>query len=194
MKVTSSRYVLSATAPSQYPAESLPELCLIGRSNVGKSSLINRLLGRKNLAQVSGRPGKTRTINFFLVNESFWLVDLPGYGYAQVSKQERAAFGRMIRTYIQNRESLRLILQLVDIRHPPSRDDIQMWHLLSHSGIPVLLVATKCDKVSRNRRPRHLKEIREALGVGEQVTIIPFSSQTGEGREELWAAAEPYLI
>lgn len=193
MKIKEAELVISAVSSQQYPRETLPEIALAGRSNVGKSSLINRLLNRKNLARTSSKPGKTQTLNFYKVNDQFFFVDLPGYGYAQVSKRERARWGRFIEEYLTGRRQLQLVIHLVDIRHPPTADDQLMADWLRHMGRPWLVVATKADKIARGKIERHLKIIRERLSLDEGIPLIPFSAETGQGKEELWTVLVEYI-
>lgn len=169
----------------QLPADNLPEIALVGRSNVGKSSLINKIVNRKNLAKSSSTPGKTRTINFYLINNSFNLVDLPGYGYAKVSKAEQQKWGKIIENYLKNRKQLRGAIHLVDIRHEPGNHDIAMKEWLSHYEIPILLVATKADKVSRGARQKQLQIISRKLNLESDIKPLIFSAETGEGAEEI---------
>jgi GTP-binding protein len=166
------------------PESTLPEIAFAGRSNVGKSSVINRLVNRKKLARVSNTPGRTREINFFRVNDDFVLVDLPGYGYAQVSKEARAAWKPLIESYLRDSRRLRGIVQLLDARHTPTRDDLQMLEFLAHIGVPTIVVATKTDKLPRARVAERIRELATAAGVGEE-QVIPFSAVTGAGRAEL---------
>ncbi|MDF2723798.1 MAG: YihA family ribosome biosis GTP-binding protein [Paenibacillus sp.] len=187
MKVTQAEFIISAVGPAQYPEDELPEIALAGRSNVGKSSLINKLIQRKNLARTSSQPGKTQTLNFYSINERLYFVDLPGYGYAKVSMSQRQEWGKFIEAYLLNRQKLRLVLLLVDIRHPPSRDDMAMYDWLSHYDIPICIVATKADKVPRSRWQKHLKQVKETLLVRATDTLILFSSETGLGKDELWS-------
>ncbi|WEK55337.1 MAG: ribosome biogenesis GTP-binding protein YihA/YsxC [Candidatus Cohnella colombiensis] len=187
MKIKQSEFVISAVGPSQYPEDGLPEIALAGRSNVGKSSLINKMLLRRNLARTSAQPGKTQTLNYYIINEQLYFVDFPGYGYARVSKTQRQAWGKMIELYLREREPLKLVLQLVDFRHPPSAEDQRMYQWLSHYNIPMCIVATKTDKVSRSQWPKHTKMIRQTLGMPGHVPLVLFSSETGQGREELWS-------
>ncbi|MFB9279167.1 ribosome biogenesis GTP-binding protein YihA/YsxC [Cohnella cellulosilytica] len=187
MKIKQTEFVISAVGPSQYPEGDLPEVALAGRSNVGKSSLINKMLLRRNLARTSQQPGKTQTLNYYRINGELFFVDFPGYGYARVSKSEREAWGKMIERYLREREPLKLVLQLVDVRHPPSAEDVRMYEWLSHYGIPMIVVATKADKVSRSQWPKHLKVIRTSLGMPGHVPLVLFSSETGQGRDELWS-------
>ncbi len=177
----------------QLPEGDLPEIALVGRSNVGKSSLINKLVNRKKLAKSSSTPGKTRTINYYLLNDEWHMVDLPGYGYAKVSKLERAKWGKMIESYLSQRQQLKGVLQILDIRHPPSSDDIMMKDWLSHHEIPVLLVATKADKISRGARAKHLAVIRRELKVPPEQLPICFSAETGEGVDEINEALQEIL-
>ncbi|HEY2421062.1 MAG TPA: ribosome biogenesis GTP-binding protein YihA/YsxC [Neobacillus sp.] len=193
MKVVSSNIVISAVKPEQYPETELPEFALAGRSNVGKSSFINKMLNRKGLARISSKPGKTQTLNFYLINEVLHFVDVPGYGYAKVSKSERAAWGKMIETYITKREQLKAVVLIVDLRHPPSRDDVMMYDFLKHYEIPCVIIATKADKIPKGKWQKHLKVIREALDVDKNDHMILFSSETGEGKDEAWALLEGYM-
>lgn len=193
MKVTASEFIISAVKPEQYPTDALPEIALAGRSNVGKSSLINRLIQRKNLARTSSQPGKTQTLNYYKINNAFYFVDLPGYGFAKVSMETRKAWGRMIELYLTKRETLRMVLHLIDIRHPPTADDITMYEWLSHYDIPICVVATKADKIPKGKRPMHAKTIREKLGMRKDDPLIVFSSAEGLGKDELWEMIESRL-
>lgn len=187
MKVNSAEIVISAVRPNQYPEGHLPEFALAGRSNVGKSSFINKMLNRKALARTSSKPGKTQTLNFFLINELLYFVDVPGYGYAKVSKKEREAWGKMIETYITSREQLKAMLLIVDLRHPPSKDDVMMYEFLKHYGIPVIIIATKADKIPKSKWQKHLKITKETLDLDPEDSIILFSSETGEGKDKAWS-------
>ena len=186
MRIVSAEYVISAVGPKQYPEGGQPEIAFAGRSNVGKSSLINRLVNRKALARTSGSPGKTRLLNFYHINASFYFVDLPGYGFAKVSRVEKAAWGKMIEEYLLNRENLRAVIQLIDIRHAPSREDIQMHEWLKHFGIPIILVTTKADKIARGNWPKHTRLIKETIVPFPDTPVIAFSAETGQGKDELW--------
>ncbi len=186
MKVNKAELIISAVKSEQYPNNRLPEIALAGRSNVGKSTFINTLLTRKNLAHTSSKPGKTRTLNFYNINDDLIFVDVPGYGYAKVSKAERASWGKMIETYLSEREELCGIVQIVDIRHKPSAEDIQMYEYLKYFELPVIVIATKADKVSKNKRPKHLKQVKETLQMEKEDKIILFSSETGQGKDEAW--------
>jgi GTP-binding protein len=186
MKVTQAEFVISAVRPEQYPEDALPEIALAGRSNVGKSSLINRLIHRKNLARTSSKPGKTQTINFYRINDAFYFADMPGYGFARVSKAMKAAWGRMVETYLTTRPHLVGVIQLIDLRHPPTRDDRNLYEWLKHHGLPVIIVATKADKISKGRWPQHRKQVKEGLKLTPEDNCILFSAQTGQGKDELW--------
>jgi GTP-binding protein len=190
MKVNQAEFIISAVGPSQYPEDALPEIALAGRSNVGKSSLINCLISRKNLARTSSQPGKTQTLNYYKINQDLYFVDLPGYGYAKVSKTKREQWGKFIESYLLNREPLRLVMQLVDLRHPPSKDDQAMYEWLRHMDVPVLVVATKADKIPKSRWAKHLKIVRETLGMDKGVQPLMFSSELGLGKDELWGILE----
>ena len=175
MKITSADIVISAVRKEQYPESNLPEFALAGRSNVGKSSFINKMLNRRNLARTSSKPGKTQTLNFFLINETFHFVDVPGYGFARVSKTERAAWGKMIETYLTSREQLVSALLIVDLRHPPTKDDVMMYEFFKHYEIPCIVIATKADKIPKGKWQKHLKITKETLGLEKGDEII-FSS------------------
>jgi GTP-binding protein len=193
MKVVSSDIVISAVRPAQYPETELPEFALAGRSNVGKSSFINKMLNRKGLARISSKPGKTQTLNFYLINEILHFVDVPGYGYAKVSKSERAAWGKMIETYITSREQLRAVVLIVDLRHPPTQDDIMMYNFLKHYDIPCVVIATKADKIPRGKWQKYLKVTKETLDLDENDQIVLFSSETGEGKDKAWSILQSYM-
>lgn len=170
---------------SKFPTGTLPEIAFAGRSNVGKSSLINSLLNRKNLARTSSSPGKTVTINFYNVNEEFFLVDLPGYGYAKTSLAERAKWGKMIEKYLGTRDSLKALVLLIDIRHAPTKDDVMMFNWVVENGLTPIIVATKLDKIKRSQKDKQLKLLRDTLGIKNDIKIVPYSSETKQGREEL---------
>jgi len=175
------------TAPEHYPEASVPEFAFIGRSNVGKSSLINTMMNRKALARTSGTPGKTRTINFYNVEKKLYFVDLPGYGYARASKSESEKWGKMIETYLKTRETLCRILLLIDIRHEPSANDKLMFDWLRYYDKPFIIIATKADKLKRSQVQKHVAMLRRTLELDKETAIIPFSSETKSGRDELWA-------
>lgn len=193
MKVHNAEIVISAVSPIQYPERELPEIALAGRSNVGKSSFINTLINRKNLARTSGKPGKTQTLNFYLIEDSLYFVDVPGYGYAKVSKTERAKWGKMIETYITSRNQLEAVVSLVDFRHPPTVEDKQMYDFLKYYEIPVILVATKVDKIPSSKWNKHENIIKKTLNFDSQDKFILFSSVTKKGKEEAWQAIETFL-
>ena len=178
--------LLSAANKSHYPQDEIPEVALAGRSNVGKSSFINTLLNRKNLARTSGKPGKTQLLNFFNIDDKLRLVDVPGYGYARVSKKEREKWGRMIEEYLTSRENLKAVVSLVDFRHEPSADDVQMYEFLKYYDIPVILVATKADKIPRGKWNKHESMIKKKLDFDTSDSFIIFSSVTKEGLEKSW--------
>lgn len=190
MKVNQAEFIISAVGPSQYPDDALPEIALAGRSNVGKSSLINRMINRKNLARTSSKPGKTQQLNYYRINSDLYFVDLPGYGYAQVSKTEREKWGKFIEQYLLHREPLKLLLHMIDLRHPPTKDDQAMYAWLKHHGVPVCIVTTKADKIPRGKWQKHTKMIRETLQADKSDPIVLFSSETGQGKEELWRIIE----
>jgi len=189
MKIESAKFVKSGTLVEHYPEGDLPEIVLAGRSNVGKSSFINSVLNRKNLAHTSSKPGKTQTLNFYLVNDSFYFVDVPGYGYAKVSKTDRESFGKMIDLYLKQRQQLKLVILLVDFRHEPSNDDLLMYEFLNSYGIPCIVVGTKADKIPRNQRRKHEKIILKAMNVEEDM-FLPYSSETKENIEEIYSLLE----
>lgn len=178
--------LLSATNKSHYPQDDIPEVALAGRSNVGKSSFINTMLNRKNLARTSGKPGKTQLLNFFNIDDKLRFVDVPGYGYARVSKKEREKWGKMIEEYLTSRENLRAVVSLVDLRHEPSADDVQMYEFLKYYEIPVILVATKADKIPRGKWNKHESMIKKKLDFDKTDTFIIFSSINKTGVEEAW--------
>lgn len=179
--------------PDQYPRDGKPEIAFAGRSNVGKSTLMNALLKRKGLAKTSGTPGKTQTINFFDINRKFYFVDLPGYGYAKVPKSVKAIWNAAMAVYLRGRTPLRLVVQLLDSRHDVSDKDLEMIGLLAELEIPTLLVATKIDKLKRGERATNLARIREVLDLDEDALVIPTSSETGEGLPKVWDAIEDCL-
>ncbi|WP_048716078.1 ribosome biogenesis GTP-binding protein YihA/YsxC [Streptococcus sp. 343_SSPC] len=184
--------LLSATNKSHYPQDDIPEVALAGRSNVGKSSFINTMLNRKNLARTSGKPGKTQLLNFFNIDDKLRFVDVPGYGYARVSKKEREKWGKMIEEYLTSRENLRAVISLVDLRHEPSADDVQMYEFLKYYEIPVILVATKADKIPRGKWNKHESMIKKKLDFDKTDTFIIFSSVNKTGVEEAWDAIFDY--
>jgi len=178
---------------SKLPENTLPEFAFSGKSNVGKSSLINALMNRKSLARTSGQPGKTQTINFYNTNDELYLVDLPGYGYAKVAVEVKAKWGKMIERYLQNSQVLQGVFLLIDIRHEPSENDKIMYDWIVANGYRPMIIATKLDKLKRSQVARHVKQVREGLGMEQSDILIPFSAETKQGREEIWALMEGML-
>lgn len=185
MRIIRSELEAVAVRPNQYPDANLDEIAFVGRSNVGKSSLLNLLTNRKSLARVSGNPGKTRTINFYLINDAFRFVDLPGYGYAKVSKSITADWDRMMDDFFKQRKNLRRVVQLVDIRHEPSKLDIQMYEYLRSYGLDGLVCATKADKISGNQKQKNLSIIKKSLNLGKDDKIVAVSALKKTGHDEL---------
>ncbi|HAG43326.1 MAG TPA: YihA family ribosome biogenesis GTP-binding protein [Clostridium sp.] len=185
MEIKQSEFTISAVKPEQYPTDNRVEFAFVGRSNVGKSSLINTLTNRRKLVKVSGTPGKTRLINFFIINNEFYFVDLPGYGYAKVSKSEKATWGQMMEKYLVNRPQLKKVVLLVDSRHKPTNDDISMYEWIKHYGYGVVVVATKKDKLTKNELFKSKKLIRETLKMDKDEPLLFFSSLKKEGKEDL---------
>lgn len=177
----------------QYPTDFKPEIAFAGKSNVGKSTLINSMIGRKSLARTSSQPGKTRTINFYDVEDTFYIVDLPGYGYAKAPKTEIAKWGNMIEEYLNERETLLSIVLLIDIRHEPGENDKMMYNWIKHYGYDVIIVATKSDKLKRSQLSKHISMIRKGLGMEKDEILIPFSGETKQGKEELWQVIDDIL-
>ena len=186
MNIQNAKLSCVAGSEKQFPAEILPEIAFVGKSNVGKSSLINALLGRSSLARTSSAPGKTRTVNFYSIDDCLAFVDLPGYGYAKVSREEQLKWGQVIEHYLQKRTTLRAVLLLVDIRHDPTADDRMMFDWLRYYQLPAVIVATKADKLSKSAALASLKNIRRKLEAPEDIPVLAFSSENGSGREELW--------
>lgn len=178
---------------SKLPENTLPEFAFSGKSNVGKSSLINALMNRKSLARTSGQPGKTQTINFYNTNDELYLVDLPGYGYAKVSVEVKAKWGRMIERYLKSSQMLQGVFLLIDIRHEPSENDKIMYDWIVFNGYRPVIIATKLDKLKRSQVAKHVKQVREGLGMEKEDILIPFSAETKQGREEIWALMEQML-
>ena len=179
---------------SKLPENTLPEVAFAGKSNVGKSSLINGLMNRKSYARTSQQPGKTQTINFYNINEEIYFFDLPGYGYAKVSEAVKAKWGTMIERYLHTSEQLRLVFLLIDIRHEPSANDKHMYHWIVSQGFNPVIIATKLDKLKRSQVPKHVKQIREGLDVTEGTPIVPFSAVSKQGRDEIWDLIEQYAL
>lgn len=185
MEIKQAEFTTSAVKPGQYPEDGRVEIAFVGRSNVGKSSLINTVTNRRKLVKVSQTPGKTRLINFFIINNQFYFVDLPGYGYAKVSKSEQAKWGGMMEQYLINRPQLKKVALLVDCRHKPTGDDVMMYEWIKHYGYQVIVVATKKDKLNKNELQRSAKVIKETLKLNPEDNLVFFSSLKKEGKEEL---------
>lgn len=175
---------------SKLPENEQPEFAFAGKSNVGKSSLINALMNRKSLARTSSQPGKTQTINFYHINDAFYYVDLPGYGYAKVSLEVKAKWGKMIENYLQKSPMLKMVFLLIDIRHEPSANDKTMYDWIVHNGYRPVVIATKLDKINRSQIQKHVKMLRTGLGMEKEDILIPFSAETKQGREEIWELIE----
>lgn len=171
---------------SKIPQNELPEIAFAGKSNVGKSSLINALMNRKSLARTSSQPGKTQTINFYNINDALYFVDLPGYGYAKVSQQEKEKWGRMIERYLHQSNVLKAVFLLIDIRHDPSANDRTMYEWILANGFHPIIIATKADKINRSQLQKQIKAVRQGLGAGKDTVVLPFSAQTKQGREEIY--------
>lgn len=175
---------------SRLPGNTCPEVAFAGKSNVGKSSLINALVNRKSFARTSSEPGKTQTINFYNVNNELYLVDLPGYGYARTSMETREKWGKMIEKYLHTSKMLKAVFLLVDIRHEPSQNDVNMYDWIKYQGFTPVVIATKADKIKRSQLPRQIKLVRDTLGMEKEEILIPFSAETKQGREEIWKVIE----
>lgn len=193
MKIISAQFIKSAVWPPQYPPATLPEIAFIGRSNVGKSSLINTLVGRKNLAKTSNTPGRTQLINFFTINEKILFVDLPGYGFAKVAQSVKKDWGDMIEAYLRERLSLALVVLILDIRRDPSEDDLSLRDWLSHYRIPYLYILTKTDKLSNNQAIARQRAIEKNLRVSAERKPILFSAKTQKGKDDIWQFMEDHL-
>lgn len=179
---------------SKLPENNMPEIAFAGKSNVGKSSLINALMNRKSYTRISATPGKTQTINFYNINEELYLVDLPGYGYAKVSEKEKQQWGRLIERYLHQSAQLRAVFLLIDIRHDPSANDRMMYHWILDQGFAPIIIATKLDKLKRSQVAKHIKMLKEGLELRPGTTVIPFSSVTKQGREEIWELVETQYL
>ena len=178
---------------SKLPENTLPEFAFAGKSNVGKSSLINALMNRKAYARTSSQPGKTQTINFYNINDALYYVDLPGYGYAKVAQEVKAKWGKMIENYLHQSPMLKRVFLLIDIRHEPSVNDKTMYDWIVYNGYQPVIIATKLDKINRSQVQKHMKMVRQGLGIGQDVTVIPFSAETKQGRDEIWALIEEMM-
>ena len=179
---------------STLPENTLPEIAFAGKSNVGKSSMINALMNRKSYAKTSSQPGKTQTINFYNINDMFYCVDLPGYGYAKTSEETRAKWGKMIEKYLNKSTQLKQVFLLIDIRHNPSANDRQMYEWIVYQGYTPIIIATKLDKINRSQIQKHVKMVKEGLGLPKDGIVIPFSSQTKQGLEQIWAVVDNLVI
>lgn len=179
---------------SKLPENTLPEVAFAGKSNVGKSSLINALMNRKAYARISAQPGKTQTINYYNINDELYYVDLPGYGYAKVTEAVKEKWGNMIENYLQTSKQLRLVFLLIDIRHKPSKNDVMMYDWILHNGYHPVIIATKLDKLKRSQVAKHVKEIREELQMNKETPVFPFSALTKQGREEIWDFIEEKIL
>ncbi|MBI9013542.1 MAG: YihA family ribosome biogenesis GTP-binding protein [Clostridiales bacterium] len=186
MKIKKSEFVTSAVTKDQYPESTLPEIAMVGRSNVGKSSLINMLINRKNLARTSSTPGKTQLINFFDIDSKFTLVDLPGYGYARVSKEQKKTWGKIIETYLKTRSNLLEVILLVDLRHKPTAEDIEMYKWIKTFGFNGIVVGTKHDKIKKSQLQKHIKIVRDALGMGQDDVLVMTSITNRYGKYDVW--------
>lgn len=193
MNVTKAEMIITAGMTSQFPKHDLPEIAFAGKSNVGKSSLLNAMLNRKSLARTSSQPGKTQTINFYSVQDTFMFVDLPGYGYAKVSKSEREKWGKLIEGYLQKRKQLQKIILLIDIRHEVGSNDKMMYDWIKHYHDEVIVVATKMDKIKCSQVQKQLSVIRKGLGLSGNDKLIAFSSETKQGKDELWKIIDECL-
>ena len=193
MKIISTELFISAVRQSQYPTDKLPEFLIVGRSNVGISSFVNTIINRKNFARTSSKPGKTQTLNFYLINKDFYLVDVPGYGYAATDKKTQMKFGKMIEDYVANRKELKEVFMLVDFRHKPTEDDELMYKYLKYFNLKVTIIATKIDKISFGQREKYKKVILNTLNLESGDNLILFSSVTKDGKKEVYQRIEQYL-
>ena len=193
MKIISTELFISAVRQSQYPTDKLPEFLIVGRSNVGKSSFVNTIINRKNFARTSSKPGKTQTLNFYLINKDFYLVDVPGYGYAATDKKTQMKFGKMIEDYVANRKELKEVFMLVDFRNKPTEDDELMYKYLKYFNLKVTIIATKIDKISFGQREKYKKVILNTLNLESGDNLILFSSVTKDGKKEVYQRIEQYL-
>ena len=192
MIVKNPKFEISAIGPKQYPQGDLPEIVLVGKSNVGKSSFINTMLGRKSLARTSNTPGKTRQINFYNVDDKFYFVDLPGYGFSKMSKQEKVTSGRYIEEYLEKRQNIALVIHLLDIRHKPTGDDMLMYDYILRSNLPFMIITSKADKIAVTKVHNEVERIKEILGISYS-TILPFSAERKIYTEKVWEEIEKFL-
>ncbi|MDY5057897.1 MAG: ribosome biogenesis GTP-binding protein YihA/YsxC [Bacilli bacterium] len=193
MKINTIELIISAVRESQYPTDNKEEFLLVGRSNVGKSSFINTIINRKNYARTSSTPGKTQTLNFYKINDSFYLVDAPGYGFAKVRNSLKKKFGLIMESYLKSRENLKMVFLLVDFRHKPTSDDIMMYDYLKYYNVPVTIICTKVDKVSKNNHAKNKNIIQKELNLPDDKNIILFSSVTKIGKNEVYEEIEKHL-
>ena len=186
MNIKNPRFEISAVSPKQYPKNNLPEIVLVGKSNVGKSSFINTMINRKKLARTSSEPGKTRQLNFYNMDDLFYFVDLPGYGYSKMSKQEQVKVGKFIEEYLFHRQTISLIIFLVDIRHKPTQNDILMYQYICHSKLPVILLANKADKIAPTKVPNYIQMMQEEFNLPDTISVLPFSSEKKIYCQDVW--------
>lgn len=193
MLVKNPRFEISAVKPAQYPKNNLPEIVLVGKSNVGKSSFINTMINRKKLARTSSEPGKTRQINFYNIDETFYFVDLPGYGYSKMSKKEQEQVGKFIEEYLFNRNQISLIIFLIDIRHAPTQNDKLMYNYIISSGLPFIILANKADKIAITKVDKAVEDLQKQINPIGDITTLPFSSERKIYKDEVWNYIEKYL-
>ena len=194
INVQKAEFIRSAVSPSTFIRSGLEQVAFAGRSNVGKSSVINRLLNRKNFARVGAAPGKTTHVNYFLIDEALYLVDLPGYGYAKVSQSVKEQWGKLIERYLQKSKQLKAVFLLIDIRHDPSANDKMMYDWIVHNGYQPIIIATKVDKLKRSQVQKHVKALKQGLELLAGTQVIPFSAETKQGREEIWKIMDELLF
>ena len=192
MIIKNPKFEISAVKPAQYPKNDLPQIVLVGKSNVGKSSFINTMLNRKSLARTSNTPGKTRQINFYNIDENFYFVDLPGYGYSKLSKQEQVNMGKFIEDYLQKCDSISLIVLLLDIRHNPTSDDLMMLDYIKRTNLPYILIANKADKIAVTKVDDEIKKLKDILGISF-TTLLPFSAERKIYSEDVWKSIEEFI-
>lgn len=193
MLVKNPKFEISAVRPNQYPTNGLPEIVLVGKSNVGKSSFVNTMINRKKLARTSSEPGKTRQINFYNIDDTFYFVDLPGYGYSKMSKKEQEQVGKFIEEYLFHRKEISLIIFLVDIRHNPTENDSLMYHYIISSGLPCLILANKADKIAKTKVDATVKALQKQLNPLGDITTLPFSSERKIYQDDVWQFMEPFI-